>query len=77
MMVGSDNGEILKDWRKSEKGEKRINIRGMREGMEKNVDMDENEGEIIGIGGMVGKGKEDFMMGIYGEMKKEESEEIV
>lgn len=49
----------------------------MREGMEKNVDMDENEGEIIGIGGMVGKGKEDFMMGIYGEMKKEESEEIV
>ncbi|EEY05474.1 sugar ABC transporter [Brucella inopinata BO1] len=49
----------------------------MSAGMVQNVDMDANAGEIIGIGGLVGQGQEDFLLGLYGALPTAAREAIV
>ncbi|OHX84634.1 ABC transporter ATP-binding protein [Brucella abortus] len=77
LMVGRDTGDLFPAWRTSATGEKRIHIRGMSAGMVQNVDMDANASEIIGIGGLVGQGQEDFLLGLYGALPTAAREAIV
>lgn len=68
LMVGRDAGDIFPVWKQSSTGEKLVEIEGFNAGMVKDVSLDACAGEIVGIGGLVGQGQEDFLLGLYGAM---------
>ncbi len=45
-----------------------VHVRGFRAGAASDVDLDLHRGEIVGIGGLVGQGQEDFLLGLYGAL---------
>ncbi|MEZ2222717.1 sugar ABC transporter ATP-binding protein [Rhizobium sp. RCC_161_2] len=66
LMVGRDAGDLFPPWTASPVGEERIHIHGLTSGMVRGVDFAARAGEVVGIGGLVGQGQEDFLLGLYG-----------
>ncbi|MFT4132531.1 sugar ABC transporter ATP-binding protein [Labrys sp. (in: a-proteobacteria)] len=68
LMVGRDAGDLFPAWTPRSIGEERIHLQGFSAGMVRDVDFSARSGEIVGIGGLVGQGQEDFLLGLYGAM---------
>ncbi|MBB3929204.1 ribose transport system ATP-binding protein [Kaistia hirudinis] len=66
LMVGRDPGEVFPPRGTPSGGEELIDIEGFSAGMVHDVSLRARAGEIVGIGGLVGQGQEDFMLGLYG-----------
>ena len=74
LMVGRDPGDLFPAREKRKTGEARIKIKGFSAGAVRDVDFTARAGEIVGIGGLVGQGQEDFLLGLYGAIPATASE---
>ncbi|RWX81622.1 sugar ABC transporter ATP-binding protein [Neorhizobium lilium] len=68
LMVGRDPGDLFPTWEAVLPGEERISVTGLSAGMVRDIDFSARAGEIVGIGGLVGQGQEDFLLGLYGAL---------
>ncbi|CDX23837.1 Ribose import ATP-binding protein RbsA 1 [Mesorhizobium sp. SOD10] len=66
LMVGRDPGDLFPKWRPSASSANAISVRGFSAGLMRDVDLDIRAGEVLGIGGLVGQGQEDLLLGLYG-----------
>jgi ribose transport system ATP-binding protein len=77
LMVGRDPGDLFpaRDVRKP--GKVLMDVEGFAAGAVHDVDFKASAGEIIGIGGLVGQGQEDFLLGLYGAIPATASKAMV
>jgi ribose transport system ATP-binding protein len=66
LMVGRDPNALFPPFRSSAKDEVVLALRNFRTAAVSNIDLDLRRGEILGLGGLVGQGQEDFLLGLYG-----------
>ena len=67
LMVGRDPGDLFPSWQPSAAAAKPIvSVRGFAAGRVADADLDLHAGEVLGIGGLVGQGQEDLLLGLYG-----------
>ncbi|WP_292898677.1 MULTISPECIES: sugar ABC transporter ATP-binding protein [unclassified Nitratireductor] len=66
LMVGRDAGDLFPAWQDNPVGNELIGLEGFSAGMARDVNFRACAGEIVGIGGLVGQGQEDFLLGLYG-----------
>lgn len=66
LMVGRDPGDLFPRWRPSPSPADAISVRKFSAGLMRDVDLDIRTGEVLGIGGLVGQGQEDLLLGLYG-----------
>lgn len=66
LMVGRDPGDLFPKWQPSVSPGAAISVRGFSAGLMQDVDLDIGTGEVLGIGGLVGQGQEDLLLGLYG-----------
>ncbi|WP_019994504.1 sugar ABC transporter ATP-binding protein [Aureimonas ureilytica] len=65
LMVGREAEHLFPAWEPSP-GEVLIRLEGFSAGSAREVDFEGRRGEVVGIGGLVGQGQEDFLQGLYG-----------
>ena len=65
-MVGRDPRNLFPPYDSHSTGALVLETKGFRAAGALDVDFELYRGEILGIGGLVGHGQEDFMMGLYG-----------
>jgi ribose transport system ATP-binding protein len=68
LMVGRDPGDLFPPRPPIPIGAPAVVVRDFSAGSSKGVDLDLRYGEILGIGGLVGQGQEDFLLGLYGAL---------
>ena len=68
LMVGRDAGDLFPTWTPTLSSRELINVSGLSAGMVRSVDFSARAGEVVGIGGLVGQGQEDFLLGLYGAL---------
>lgn len=68
LMVGRDPGDLFPSWTPSESRETIVSVKGFSSGLLRDIDLDIKRGEILGIGGLVGQGQEDLLLGLYGAL---------
>jgi ribose transport system ATP-binding protein len=68
LMVGRDPGDLFPAKPLPREGEVALSVRGFAAGAMRDVDLDLRKGEILGIGGLVGQGQEDLLLGLYGAL---------
>ena len=66
LMVGRDPRNLFPPFISHATGEVVMQAKKFRTAAARDVDFELRRGEILGIGGLVGHGQEDFMMGLYG-----------
>jgi ribose transport system ATP-binding protein len=66
LMVGRDPGDLFPRWQPSPSPDTAITIHNFSAGLMHDVDLDIRTGEVLGIGGLVGQGQEDLLLGLYG-----------
>jgi len=66
LMVGRETGELFPPRVASEPGALRIDVAGFSAGQVRDTSFSARAGEIVGIGGLVGQGQEDLLLGLYG-----------
>jgi ribose transport system ATP-binding protein len=66
LMVGRDPQNLFPPYVSHAGGDIVLQARRFRTSSAHDVDFELRRGEILGIGGLVGHGQEDFMMGLYG-----------
>ncbi|TGQ63860.1 sugar ABC transporter ATP-binding protein [Mesorhizobium sp. M00.F.Ca.ET.186.01.1.1] len=66
LMVGRDPGDLFPRWQAPPSPANAISVRGLSAGLMHGVDLDIRTGEVLGIGGLVGQGQEDLLLGLYG-----------
>ena len=66
LMVGRDQGDLFPAWQPSGSGAAVVSVRNFAAGDMRGVDLDIRAGEVLGIGGLVGQGQEDLLLGLYG-----------
>ena len=66
LMVGRDPNDLFPPFRSSAQGSVVLELRNFRTAAVANIDLDLRRGEILGLGGLVGQGQEDFLLGLYG-----------
>ncbi len=66
LMVGRDPQNLFPPFLSRATEERVLSARNFRTPAAHGVDFELRRGEILGIGGLVGHGQEDFMMGLYG-----------
>ena len=66
LMVGRDQGDLFPSWQPTGSGNTAVSVRKFSAGMMRDVDLDIRAGEVLGIGGLVGQGQEDLLLGLYG-----------
>jgi ribose transport system ATP-binding protein len=66
LMVGRDPQNLFPPYASCSSSELVLETNAFRAGGAVDVDFELYRGEILGIGGLVGHGQEDFMMGLYG-----------
>jgi ribose transport system ATP-binding protein len=71
LMVGRDPRNLFPPYVSRASGALVLETKGFRAGGAVDVDFELHRGEIFGIGGLVGHGQEDFMMGLYGAIRAE------
>jgi ribose transport system ATP-binding protein len=65
-MVGRDPGDLFPSWTATPSPLPVLSARGLSAGMIRDVDIEIRAGEVLGIGGLVGQGQEDLLLGLYG-----------
>jgi ribose transport system ATP-binding protein len=68
LMVGRDAGDLFPAWTQRPERPPIIEVSGFAAGMVADVDLDIRRGEVLGIGGLVGQGQEDLLLGLYGAL---------
>jgi ribose transport system ATP-binding protein len=68
LMVGRDPGDLFPDWKPSPGKSPAISVKGLTAGQMHDVDLEVRTGEVLGIGGLVGQGQEDLLLGLYGAL---------
>lgn len=66
LMVGRDPGDLFPRWQASPSPANAISVRSLSAGLMHGADLDIRTGEVLGIGGLVGQGQEDLLLGLYG-----------
>ena len=66
LMVGRDPGDLFPRWQASPATNAVVSVKGLTAGLARDVDLDIRTGEVLGIGGLVGQGQEDLLLGLYG-----------
>ncbi len=66
LMVGRDPGDLFPAWQPVVGSETTIDVEGFSAGMVRDLDLAVRGGEVLGIGGLVGQGQEDVLLGLYG-----------
>jgi len=66
LMVGRDPNDLFPPFRSSAQSEVVLELRNFRTAAVSGIDLDLRRGEILGLGGLVGQGQEDFLLGLYG-----------
>ena len=66
LMVGRDPQNLFPPYVSHASGDLVLQTRRFRTAAAHDIDFELHRGEILGIGGLVGHGQEDFMMGLYG-----------
>jgi ribose transport system ATP-binding protein len=65
-MVGRDPGDLFPPWEPNAEGRTIVSIKGFSSGITRDIDIDLRRGEVFGVGGLVGQGQEDLILGLYG-----------
>ena len=68
LMVGRDPGDLFPTWQPSAQTPTVVSLSGFCAGMVRDVELTVREGEVLGIGGLVGQGQEDLLLGLYGAL---------
>jgi ribose transport system ATP-binding protein len=71
LMVGRDPRNLFPAYASQVTEALVLETKGFRAGAAVDVDFELHRGEILGIGGLVGHGQEDFIMGLYGAIPAE------
>ncbi|ODT31219.1 MAG: ABC transporter ATP-binding protein [Kaistia sp. SCN 65-12] len=66
LMVGRDPGDLFPRWDSTRTDRTAIAVTKLSAGAMQDVDLDVRAGEVVGIGGLVGQGQEDLLLGLYG-----------
>jgi ribose transport system ATP-binding protein len=66
LMVGREPGDLFPRWTPSPDPAQIIAVEGLSAGMARDVALTIRRGEVLGIGGLVGQGQEDLLLGLYG-----------
>jgi ribose transport system ATP-binding protein len=66
LMVGRDPQNLFPPYVSQDAGDLVLRTRRFRTAAAHDIDFELYRGEILGIGGLVGHGQEDFLMGLYG-----------
>ncbi|MDQ0390639.1 sugar ABC transporter ATP-binding protein [Labrys monachus] len=66
LMVGREPGDLFPAWQPAAERRPVVSLRGFRAGIARDIDLDIRAGEVLGIGGLVGQGQEDLLLGLYG-----------
>ncbi|PDT29352.1 ABC transporter ATP-binding protein [Rhizobium sp. L9] len=66
LMVGREPGDLFPPRGAATPGVMRISVEGFSAGMVQDIAFSARAGEIVGIGGLVGQGQEDLLLGLYG-----------
>jgi ribose transport system ATP-binding protein len=68
LMVGRDPGDLFPHWTASDNRETIVCVSGFSCGLLRDIDLEIRRGEVLGIGGLVGQGQEDLLLGLYGAL---------
>lgn len=68
LMVGRDPGDLFPTWKPSAEMPTVVSLTGFSAGMVREVELTVRKGEVLGIGGLVGQGQEDLLLGLYGAL---------
>lgn len=68
LMVGRDPGDLFPSWKPSPVKLPAVSVKGFAAGLMRDVDLEVRTGEVLGIGGLVGQGQEDLLLGLYGAL---------
>lgn len=71
LMVGREAGKLFPPRPASAtaaKGPERLSVQGFSAGRAQDVDLVAKGGEIVGLGGLVGQGQEDLLLGLFGAL---------
>ncbi|MEQ9689048.1 MAG: sugar ABC transporter ATP-binding protein [Bauldia litoralis] len=68
LMVGRDPGDLFPSWTATPEAETIVSVEGFSSGPLKDIDLTIRRGEVLGIGGLVGQGQEDLLLGLYGAL---------
>lgn len=66
LMVGRDPGDLFPAWTPVPNPRRLAEVANFSAGQMRDVDLDIRAGEVLGIGGLVGQGQEDLLLGLYG-----------
>jgi ribose transport system ATP-binding protein len=66
LMVGRDPKDLFPPFVSTSRSETVLEICNFRTATVGNIDLTLHSGEILGLGGLVGHGQEDFLLGLYG-----------
>ncbi|AOF89378.1 sugar ABC transporter ATP-binding protein [Sinorhizobium sp. RAC02] len=66
LMVGRETGDLFPPRPACTPGALRIDVDGLSAGLVRDITFSARAGEIVGIGGLVGQGQEDLLLGLYG-----------
>jgi ribose transport system ATP-binding protein len=69
LMVGRDAADLFPAWTPSATGEEVLAVEGFSAGMVRDAALALGRGEILGLGGLVGQGQEDLLLGLYGALR--------
>jgi ribose transport system ATP-binding protein len=65
-MVGRDPGDLFPDWKPVADQRPVVSVAGFSSGLSRDIDLTIRRGEVFGVGGLVGQGQEDLLLGLYG-----------
>ena len=68
LMVGRDPGDLFPAWTPTPERTPIVSVAGFSSGAVRDVDLELRRGEVLGIGGLVGQGQEDLLLGLYGAL---------
>ena len=66
LMVGRETGDLFPPRSATPIGKTALEVSGFSAGMVRDLAITARHGEILGIGGLVGQGQEDLLLGLYG-----------
>lgn len=68
LMVGRDPGDLFPQWTPVPERETLVSVEGFSAGLLHDIDLEIRRGEVLGIGGLIGQGQEDLLLGLYGAL---------
>jgi ribose transport system ATP-binding protein len=66
LMVGRDPGDLFPPRRPSASADIALAVKGFAAGQMRDVDLTVRAGEVLGVGGLIGQGQEDLLLGLIG-----------